>query len=61
MSNRGYSRFRNLNIVGCLRKKWLTNGGHVHPRIPPPRNYALDPNRARFCTAARLRHGNINY
>ena len=23
MSNRGYSRFHNLNIVGCLRKKRL--------------------------------------
>ena len=36
MSNRGYSRFRNLNIVGCLRKKRLTKGGHGHPRTTPP-------------------------
>ena len=35
VSNRGYSRFRNLNIVGCLRKKRLTKGGHGHPRTPP--------------------------
>ena len=27
LSNRGYSRFRNLNIVGCLSKKRLTKGG----------------------------------
>ena len=27
VSNRGYSRFRNLNIVGCLSKKRLTKGG----------------------------------
>ena len=26
MSNRGYSRFRNLNISGCLSKKRLTKG-----------------------------------
>ena len=41
MSNRGYSRFRNLNIVGCLSKKRLTKGGggHGHPRTPP--SYAL--------------------
>ena len=35
LSNRGYSRFRNLNIVGCLSKKRLTKGGHGHPRTPP--------------------------
>ena len=35
VSNRGYSRFRNLNIVGCLSKKRLTKGGgggHGQPR-----------------------------
>ena len=26
VSNRGYSRFRNLDIVGCLSKKRLTKG-----------------------------------
>ena len=42
VSNRGYSRFRNLNIVGCLTKKQLTKGGHGHPRTPPPLpSYAL--------------------
>ena len=43
LSNRVYSRFRNLNIVGCLSKKRLTRGGgggHGHPRTPP--GYALD-------------------
>ena len=34
LSNRGYSRFRNLNIVGCLSKKRLTKGGLGHPRTP---------------------------
>ena len=39
VSNRGYSRFRNLNIVGCLRKKRLTKGGgggSREPQDPPP-------------------------
>ena len=36
VSNRGYSRFCNLIIVGCLHKKRLTKGGggHGHPRTP---------------------------
>ena len=34
VSNRGYSHFCNLNIVGCLHKKRLTKGGHGHPRTP---------------------------
>ena len=34
VSNRGYSRFRNLNIVGCLLKNRLKRGGHGHPRTP---------------------------
>ena len=47
MSNRGYSRFRNLNISGCfLSKKRLTKGGggQGHPRTPPPPrlSYALE-------------------
>ena len=29
------SRFRHLNIVGCLLKKRLTKGGHGHPRRTP--------------------------
>ena len=36
VSNRGYSRFRNLNIVGCLSKKRLTKGGSRAPQNPPP-------------------------
>ena len=36
VSNRGYSRFRNLNIVGCLSKKRLTEGGSRAPQDPPP-------------------------
>ena len=37
VSNRGYSRFRNLNIVGCLSKKRLTKeGGGGLPRTSPP-------------------------
>ena len=37
MSNRGFSRFCNLIIVGCLHKKRLTKGGGGggHPRTPP--------------------------
>ena len=44
VSDRGYSRFRNLNIVGCLSKKRLTKGGHGHQdRNPPPLpSYALE-------------------
>ena len=41
LSNRGYSRFRNLNIVGCLSKKRLTKGGSRAPQDPPP-GYALE-------------------
>ena len=33
VSNRGYSSFRNLNIVG-LRKKRLTKGGRGESRAP---------------------------
>ena len=44
LSNSGYSRFRNLNIVGCLSKKRLTKGGGGRgsraPQHPP--SYALD-------------------
>ena len=29
VSKRGYSRFRNLNLVGCLRKKGSQRGGGV--------------------------------
>ena len=36
VSNRGYSRFRNLNIGGCLRKKRFTNGGSRAPQDLPP-------------------------
>ena len=36
LSNRGYSRFRNLNIAGCLSKKRLTKGGSRAPQDPPP-------------------------
>ena len=35
VSNRGYSRFRNLNIVGCLSKKRLTKGGVTGTPGPP--------------------------
>ena len=46
MSNRGYSRFRNLIIVGCFSKKRLTKGGgggHGHPRTPPPPPFLATP------------------
>ena len=36
VSNRGYSRFRNLNIVGCLSKKRLTKGRSRAPQDPLP-------------------------
>ena len=35
LSNRVYSRFRNLNIVGCLSEKRLTKGGSRAPQDPP--------------------------
>ena len=41
VSNRGYSRFRNLNIVGCLSEKRLTKEGSRAPQDPPPPSYAL--------------------
>ena len=34
LSNRVYSRFRNLNIVGCLSKKRLTKGASRAPQDP---------------------------
>ena len=43
VSNRGYPRFRNLNIVGCLHKKRLTRGGGVTGTPGPPSpSFALD-------------------
>ena len=46
MSNRGYSRFGNLNIVGCLHKKRLIKGGSWAPQDPPPPlpSYTLEVN-----------------
>ena len=41
MSNRGYSRFRNLNIVGYVHKKRLTKGGSRAPQDRPPPSHAL--------------------
>ena len=38
-SNNIVMAFSPRNIVGCLLKKRLTKGGHVHPRTPP--SYAL--------------------
>ena len=36
VSNRGYSHFHNLNIVGCLRKKKAYKGGVTETPGPPP-------------------------
>ena len=58
LSNRGYSRFRNLNIVGCLNIKRLYKGGLTGtpgpPSSPPPPPPQLRPsivNQTKSCFA----------